>query len=268
MKSKLLIVPVSLLACLSLVGGCGSDDEGAGSGGASAGSGGTAGSPEQTGAVCESASDCYPDLADGGLEGEAMCLDRVREGYCTHTCTKDDDCCAADGECATSLPQVCSPFESTNQMMCFLSCEKADMQPYDGGTGWSDDNEFCQREASQAFICRSSGGGSNNRKICVPGDCGVGAACRTNDDCNGGLTCITTLRGGYCGEADCTVNSDCPNGSVCATLSNGKNYCLRRCNGESDCSFCRPWDDRTTCAGDVTFAEDGTTGTVCSPTLL
>jgi hypothetical protein len=27
---------------------------------------------------------------------------------------------------------------------------------------------FCQEEAHPAFACRSSGGGSSNRKVCVP----------------------------------------------------------------------------------------------------
>ncbi|HTM46288.1 MAG TPA: hypothetical protein VL137_15115, partial [Polyangiaceae bacterium] len=81
----------------------------------SSGTGGTSGngSPEQTGSVCKVASQCYPGVADGGLLGEAMCLTRVRDGYCTHTCTRDSDCCAAAGECRTGFPQVCSPFEST-----------------------------------------------------------------------------------------------------------------------------------------------------------
>lgn len=266
MKNLSLAFPIALVALVGLFGACGSDDDDNNTG--SSGSSGTGGgSPEQTGSTCEVASDCYPALDGGTLEGEAMCLDRVQGGYCTHTCTSDDDCCAVDGECDTDLPQVCSPFESTGQNMCFLSCEKADMQPYDGGTGWADDNEFCQREASSDFICRSSGGGSDNRKVCVPGDCGVGAACATTDDCNGSLVCITTLVGGYCGQADCTANADCPNGSVCAELSDGKNYCLRKCTSDTDCSFCRPWDQRTACADDATFVEDGTTGAVCVPTV-
>ncbi len=258
-------------ASISLVlGACGSDDDdGANYNGGSSGSGGTGGggSPEPTGSVCEDASDCYPDVVDGELQGDAMCLDRVRGGYCTHTCTVDEDCCAAVGECETELAQVCSPFESTGKMMCFLSCEPEDMKQYEGSPDWEDDNEFCQREASADFICRSSGGGAKNRKICVPGDCDVGAACRIDDDCEGDLECIDTFLGGYCGKANCTGDADCPNGSLCAKVDGGSPTCLRKCDTDSDCSFCRPWDSRTTCSDDVTFVDDGTSGTVCVPDL-
>jgi hypothetical protein len=41
-------------------------------------------------------------------------------------------------------------------MMCFLSCE-------DVG---DDDNGYCHEHASAAFNCRSTGGGSANRKVC------------------------------------------------------------------------------------------------------
>jgi hypothetical protein len=265
MKRRMLAAMGVLALGLGVIGACSSDDDDI-SGGASGGTGGT-GSPEQTGSVCEQATDCYPDV-DGGLVGEAVCLDRVEGGYCTHLCEKDEDCCAAPGECATGLKQVCSPFESSGQKMCFLSCEAVDMKPYDGGTAWDDDNEFCQREASQEFICRSSGGGSDNRKVCVPGDCGVGEACLTKADCNGDLECLTDVDGGYCGKANCTANADCPNGSACVRMDETRSYCLRKCQGDSDCSFCRPWDDRTPCTDEVDYVEDGTPGRVCVPTLL
>lgn len=266
MNKTTFVLPLALLACMGIVGACSSDDDKGAAG--SAGTAGTGGSPEQTGSSCVEATDCFPNVADGGLVGEPVCLDRVRDGYCTHLCEKDEDCCAAPGECATSLPQVCSPFEATGQKMCFLSCEEADMQPYDGGTGWEDENEFCQKEASKDFICRSSGGGAENRKICVPGDCGVGAACVTTADCTGDLECITDMAGGYCGKADCTADADCPNGSSCVQMAPDRNYCLRRCTGDSDCSFCRPWEQPTSCTSEVTFVEEGTNGRVCLPTLL
>lgn len=41
------------------------------------------------------------------------------------------------------------------------SCEAADIGDHDEST-------FCQEEAHPAFGCRSTGGGSANRKVCVP----------------------------------------------------------------------------------------------------
>jgi hypothetical protein len=135
--------------------------------------------PENTGQTCKAPADCYPGLDAGTLQGEVQCLDRVTGGYCTHLCKTDSDCCAVPGECRGNLKQVCSPFESTGQMMCFLSCEEEDIEAApkpdagsaDAGSadaGPLDDSLFCTTYASSAFRCRSSGGGSRNRKVCVP----------------------------------------------------------------------------------------------------
>lgn len=236
-----------------LIAACASASDGDGGGGGNR-------SPELTGSACEVADDCFPGVAEGELQGDPLCLDRVRDGYCTHTCDTDDDCCAADGECRTSLPQVCSPFESTNMKMCFLSCEPEDI-PGDAG---NDDQAFCQRYSGPDFICRSSGGGNQNRKICVPGTCGVGADCADDNDCNG-LTCFTTFAGGYCGQRDCTTNDDCPGDSSCVTDDDGENYCFKNCRSASDCSYCRHDSYYATCSQEVDFAEAGTTGSVCVP---
>lgn len=112
-----------------------------------------------TGTSCAVAGDCYPGV--DGLAGTAECLDKAAQGYCTHTCATDADCCAADGECPDGRPQVCAPFESTGQMYCFLSCEGADLQGEDPDT-------YCQDYAASDFGCRSTGGGADNRKVCFP----------------------------------------------------------------------------------------------------
>lgn len=218
------------------------------------------GSPDQAGAVCEVPGDCYPEVDPADLAGAALCLDRVPEGYCTHQCTDDADCCAVDGECLTDLPQVCSPFESTGMNMCFLSCESADV----ASAGLDDAEEFCQQEVSPYFICRSSGGGSNNRKICVPGDCGVGAACVEDADCANGLACDDAWEGGYCGARGCETNADCPTDSLC--IADGdSSYCARTCAGPTDCTFCRPDGVAAECRGDVDHA-DGSDTPVCVAT--
>jgi hypothetical protein len=117
------------------------------------------GSPDNAGEICEVADDCYEGV--DGIRGEALCLDRVESGYCTHLCETDEDCCAADGECESALRQVCAPFESSGMKMCFLSCEAEDL---DG----QDETEFCEENAHPRFLCRSTGGGAENRKVCVP----------------------------------------------------------------------------------------------------
>ena len=236
-----------LIACLC---GCGDDAPG------DTGDAGT-GSPDQVGQACEAPADCYSGVDQGELVGAVECLDRVQGGYCTHECTGDEDCCAVEGECLTPWPQVCSPFESTGQMLCFLSCESSDV-------GDEDEQAFCQREASPDFICRSSGGGPNNRKVCVPGDCGVGAACDDGIDCADGLDCIADAHGGYCGRAACASNDDCPEDTVCIEFNAGS-ICARHCETEADCSFCRHPDAAASCRTDVTYLGGAETVPVCVP---
>ncbi|MCU0654174.1 MAG: hypothetical protein MUF64_02420 [Polyangiaceae bacterium] len=255
-----LLLAVVLLAC-------GEDGEGGSPGaGGSAGAGGAGGagggSPEFVGAVCKATSDCFSGLASP-VKGEVQCLDRVRGGYCTHTCETDADCCAVEGECKTTLRQVCSPFESTGQKMCFLSCEDEDLKASGEST---DEQVFCQQQASTDFTCRSSGGGKENRKICVPGTCGVGAGCAADTDCSADLRCITTLRGGYCGVRDCKDNAGCPGDARCVKQADGAAICMKSCGADSECSFCRASGFSASCTDQVTFLEAGTTGKVCVPT--
>ena len=136
---------------------------------------------EQAGQACTAATQCYAGLDGGALTGQATCLERVPNGYCTHTCTKDEDCCATPGECRTGVKEVCSPFTNEKSVnYCFLSCEGEDIDRaiasnaaagyYDGGSPDSGSREdaYCQSYASINATCRSSGGGSKNRKVCIP----------------------------------------------------------------------------------------------------
>ena len=118
-----------------------------------------------TGMSCSNAQQCYPGVADAGLLYSApVCMAQFTNGYCTHHCAVDADCCSVAGECPNSYPEVCGPFESTGEMYCFLSCEDADVR----AAGWNDASAYCQTYANSTFICRSTGGGSSNRKVCVP----------------------------------------------------------------------------------------------------
>ena len=119
---------------------------------------------EQTSQSCELAADCYPKIDPEALRGEPVCLDRVPDGYCTHLCERDADCCAISGECSTGHPQVCAPFESTGKKHCFLSCEPDVVRD----AKLADDGAYCSTYASASFGCRSTGGGSENRKVCMP----------------------------------------------------------------------------------------------------
>ena len=137
-----------LLTFAAIAPSCGDDDHG--------------GDSTDTGDDCSSPSQCYPGLDQMQIKGEVICLDRVENGYCTHHCVDDSDCCAVSGECKGNHREVCGPFESTGEKFCFLSCE-------DNDVGGEDPTVYCQTFAHRDFGCRSTGGGSENRKVCVPG---------------------------------------------------------------------------------------------------
>jgi hypothetical protein len=112
------------------------------------------------GTTCAVADDCYPGVTRSDIRGEVMCQTRVKDGYCTHRCVTDSDCCAVSGECGGGVVGVCSPFESTGDLQCFISCESKDLNGVD-------ETKFCS-DFHASFVCRSTGGGSSNRKICAP----------------------------------------------------------------------------------------------------
>ena len=101
---------------------------------------------------CETADDC--DAPDGL---DPACLDKSGEGFCTLECTVDEDCVDAgeesEEEDEPTWTWVCSSFETATDQYCFPSCE---------------DPEDPELECPEGFTCRSTGGGSNNRKVCFP----------------------------------------------------------------------------------------------------
>jgi hypothetical protein len=127
----------------------------------------TGGSPltGQAGQSCATAAQCFSTLDAAALHGQVTCLTQLQNGYCTHTCQSDADCCAVPGECRSGFKEVCASFESAGPMYCFLSCAAADIAAApDAGT--TDPATYCQTWGNASFTCRSTGGGSQNRKFC------------------------------------------------------------------------------------------------------
>lgn len=197
-SARLLLVAGFVPAAIAIYAACGGDDDGDAAPPASSSTPPEAGAGyrgfEQAGQACTSPAQCYldPAAADGGADGAAKqlpvsgaiyCETKVPNGYCTHECVDDSTCCAVPGECRTSVKQVCSPFTNTeNPKYCFLSCEDEDIRKavaanvdaggWDGGAsdagGAYDPNAYCYYFASVYATCRSSGGGKQNRKVCIP----------------------------------------------------------------------------------------------------
>jgi hypothetical protein len=126
----------------------------------------SSGAVQKTGQPCSQPGDCYPGIDAGALQGSVVCLG-LTNGYCSHTCTRDSDCCAVSGEC-TGVREVCAPLESNAQTYCFVSCAPTDLPGPSTGDGGTDPNAYCAQVAGTGFNCRSTGGGAGNRKFCAP----------------------------------------------------------------------------------------------------
>lgn len=166
------VLKLAALASLSLLiapaAACGSTNTSGGTSGGSSGSS-SGGTTNTTGQSCSSPSQCYRLVVDGGVvHGTVTCLMQgVPNGYCTHTCTQNSDCCAVAGECPYGYPEVCASYESTGQKYCFLSCAASAISSVpDAGT--TDPTTYCQRYADPTFTCRSTGGGAQNQQFCGP----------------------------------------------------------------------------------------------------
>ena len=98
--------------------------------------------------ACEAPSDCdVPEDAD------AVCLDKSGEGFCSIECEADDECDYAEEGDGAGFDFVCASFESEDGLFCFPACDED-----------AEDGDDCPA----GMGCRSTGGGSDNRKICFP----------------------------------------------------------------------------------------------------
>jgi hypothetical protein len=149
---KLARATATAIVLASIAAACSSNGNGGGTG-------------TQTGTTCASATTCYSGIDAGALHGTVTCLTQLQNGYCSHTCQSDADCCAVVGECSTGVSEICAPLQSAPQTYCFLNCDAASI-PASAGT--TDPNVYCQRFANPTFTCRSTGGGANNKKFCGP----------------------------------------------------------------------------------------------------
>lgn len=102
--------------------------------------------------ACDVAEDCTDQPDDHSAE----CLDKGGEGFCTWSCTSDADCALDDGDPWT---MVCASFESSEGTWCFPACQNDDAV---------DEDEICPGNLG----CRSTGGGTDNQRVCFPSEGG------------------------------------------------------------------------------------------------
>lgn len=94
-----------------------------------------------------------PDECEVPEGATAECLEKSGEGFCTWSCTDDAEC---DDDPDPDFGFVCASFEDTSGQHCFPSCRE----------DAEDEDEVCPA----GYGCRSTGGGSENRKVCFPGE--------------------------------------------------------------------------------------------------
>jgi hypothetical protein len=73
---------------------------------------------------------------------------------------------------------------------------------------------------------------------CGGSGAGVAGKCTSNGDCSSGLTCNTSIAGGYCTQTCPTtgVTTGCPSGSVCDQIGGSAMLaCEQICTKQSDC---------------------------------
>lgn len=94
---------------------------------------------------------------------------------------------------------------------------------------------------------------------------GVGAQCRTTEDCTEkGQTCLP-FKGGYCGVSGCSAIVGCPTGSACVQHNDGKNYCFLLCAEKVDCNINRSVDNHASCVSSITFVDGTKDSKACEP---
>ena len=99
--------------------------------------------------TCAAVEEC----TDHPTGADAACVDKGGEGFCTWSCTTDADCTL---EADDGWDYVCASFESSEGLYCFPSCR--------------DDGEESEASCPGTLGCRSTGGGSDNQKVCFPSD--------------------------------------------------------------------------------------------------
>ncbi len=213
-----------------------------------------------------------PPQDKGGDQGKPF----VTTGEIGAPCQQDGDCLSSGtelGHCISWTHGYCSLFGCAAQPeICPEGSVCAGIEASGACLQTCEDEDGCRKEDRQhcKLLVDSVGAPA---QVCFPTQPdagGLGAACRTPDDCEGSMSCYHGLPGGLCTRDDCTPTS-CPEDGACVPVD-GRARCLKRCGGDNDCAVqghtrtCEARQDLRAEEVNVCFATAGTAeiGTPCT----
>jgi Dickkopf-like protein len=199
--------------------GAGGGNNGGSSGAAGAGGApgaefrGTVGLPCETATDCPGGLDCVPSSATGPFQNGGP-----EEGYCTTTCTVNEDCEAIDDIAACALGG------DGNQRYCVALCQTGDPS----GTELKCSLIQGQRDTLACLSGVTTPSGGRDLGLCIP-------VCHSDEGCGGGRfcdlgtgVCVDAPPAGAAVGAACTEDAECAGGQ-CLTLTGGGGFCTGLC---------------------------------------
>ena len=202
-----------------------------------------------TGAPCTDATDCGT---------ESLCLREALGwpdvGYCTNTCTGDDDC-GVGATCSPDIPSGTTPTRVCLADCCGTSCGQAD--------------HLCQSKLLALIDLPTP--------ACLPGvaDGADGDGCTTFGDCAESSLCLNNPfnnPGGYCVKFGCTVDDDssCSPGGTSQCIDVAADtlppFCVDACIIQPECrsGYACVDPDGAGAVGQICVAVNSGVGSACS----
>jgi hypothetical protein len=184
--------------------------------------------------------------------------------------------CGDDDDASNGVGGVCF----TGTVVTDGGCTIADAGPAPDDD--DDDGDGKDKPSKPGLSCGDGTVEKDGQCVAVPVDAGkppaaapergpVGAACKTDKDCQKGTRCLTgdTLPGNFCTVINCDMDTPCPAGSTCYQATETSTICMPYCDTGSDCREgynCQPLYTNAIniCAPSCAISDACPSGTQCN----